>query len=311
MKKIGYVFSDIFLKHKLPHWHPESADRLEAINKTLREADLLSKLTMISPRPAEEEELMLVHTKAHIEKIKTFGPGYIDQDTYISEGSHEAALHAAGAVIRAVEMCAEGSIHGAFCAVRPPGHHAESDRAMGFCLFNNIAIAARCGQTMGFKKIFITDFDVHHGNGTQHTFQDDDSVFYFSTHQNPFYPGTGQHNESGTGKGRGFTMNLPLEAGVGDDDFIRIYNQILPAAVKDFNPDLILVSAGYDLHMNDPLARMNVSDAGIKGIIKGILSAAWSSNNTPVVFTLEGGYNLHHLAQSVKITIESMLNFPD
>ncbi|MBN2655105.1 MAG: histone deacetylase [Nitrospirae bacterium] len=309
MKKIGYAYSDIFLRHQLPQRHPESSERLEAINKIIHSSDLITKLVTIKPRPAEEGQLSLVHTEAYIDQIKTSEPGYIDQDTYLSDGSYEAALYAAGAVIRAVEMCASKTIDGAFCAVRPPGHHAESDRAMGFCLFNNIAIAARCGQKIGFKKVFIVDFDVHHGNGTQNTFLDNDTVFYFSTHQHPFYPGSGNENETGIGKGKGFTKNIPLKEGTEDNEYIKIYNEKLPEIVKDFNPDLMLVSAGYDLHINDPLARMNVSDDGIRGIVEGILSAAWADNKIPVVFTLEGGYNLRHLAHSVKITIESMLNF--
>ncbi|MCE5312282.1 MAG: histone deacetylase [Nitrospiraceae bacterium] len=311
MKKTGYAYSDIFLKHETPQWHPESAQRLTAINNLLNNSGIMQKLVMIEPRRASEEEVGLVHTAEYIQKVENFGSGYIDLDTYMSEGSAEAAFYAAGALINAVESCASGTVNSAFCAVRPPGHHAESSRAAGFCIFNNIAIAARAAQGRGFKKIFIADFDVHHGNGTQMIFDHDDSVYYFSTHQSPLYPGTGSAEESGSGKGYGFSRNIPLKAGTEDAEFIEIYNTALPESVNAFQPDMMLVSAGYDLHINDPIGGMNVSDVGVKGIVDGILSAAWSGRKIPVIFALEGGYNLRHLAYSVKTTIECMLNFPD
>jgi acetoin utilization deacetylase AcuC-like enzyme len=207
-------------------------------------------------------------------------------------------------VIQAVEKCRKGEIQSAFCAVRPPGHHAESNRAMGFCIFNNIAAGARHAQKIGYKKVFIIDFDVHHGNGTQHIFEADDTVFYFSTHQYPHYPGTGRDSEKGIGKGEGYTYNVPMPGGSGNKEYLYVYQDILPDLVNRFKPDIILVSSGYDIHNNDPLSDIRISDEGIRGIVNSILSC--SSN--PFVFALEGGYNLTALGESVRITVEEMLN---
>jgi acetoin utilization deacetylase AcuC-like enzyme len=187
---------------------------------------------------------MRVHTREYIEKIKTFGSGELDPDTYVSEGTLDAALHAAGAVMEAVERCKKGEIDRAFCAIRPPGHHAEADRGMGFCIFNNVAIGARYARTIGYDRVFIVDFDAHHGNGTQHIFEEDDSVFYFSTHQHPYYPDTGKDMERGKGKGAGFTYNVPIPAGSGNKDYLMVYQDILPGLLHRFRPDVVLVSPG-------------------------------------------------------------------
>ena len=184
MKKVGYLYDDIFLLHEMPAGHPESKARLIAINETLKQSDTWDKLLHISPRKAGLQDILAVHSRSYVEKIMDF-TGYYDPDTYISEKSVEAALFAAGAVIEAIEGCRTGRIERAFCAVRPPGHHAEANRAMGFCIFNNVAVGARFAQKAGYRKVFIIDFDVHHGNGTQHIFEEDDTVFYFSTHQYP------------------------------------------------------------------------------------------------------------------------------
>ncbi len=300
--KVGFVYDDIFLKHDTPQWHPECKERLISIVKALRDSVLWDKLVHIRPRKAGFDEVELVHHTDYVEKIRNFGQGYIDPDTYISGGSLEAALFAVGAVIEAVDRCRKGEINRAFCAVRPPGHHAEADRAMGFCIFNNVAVGARYAQKIGYKKVFIVDFDVHHGNGTQHIFERDDSVFYFSTHQYPFYPGTGSDSECGKGKGEGFTYNIPMRSGSGDKDYFQIYNDILPGVLKSFHPDIILVSAGYDIHGEDPLAAIRVSGEGIRSIVRGILSFS-----APAVFALEGGYDLSALAESVLITLEEIM----
>ena len=308
MKKVGFVYDDIFLKHEMPAGHPESPERLVKILDTLKNSDVWNKLVLLKPRRAGEEDILKVHTKEYFDTVKTF-TGYYDPDTYISDNSFEAAMFAAGAVIEAIDRCKKGEIERAFCAVRPPGHHAEADRAMGFCIFNNIAIGARYAQKIGYKKVFIIDFDVHHGNGTQHIFEEDDSVFYFSSHQYPHYPGTGRDYERGRGKGEGYTYNLPMEYGSGDKDYSYAYRDILPGLIKNFRPDIILVSAGYDIHADDPLSGINVTDEGMRSIVRGILLRSTKAYlpSLPYVFSLEGGYNLHALCQSILATITELL----
>jgi acetoin utilization deacetylase AcuC-like enzyme len=308
MKKVGFVYDDIFLKHEMPAGHPESPNRLIKILDTLKTSDIWSKIIHIKPRHAEDKDILRVHSGEYFQNVKTF-TGYYDLDTYISGNSFEAAMYAAGAVIEAVDKCNKNEIERAFCSIRPPGHHAEKDRAMGFCIFNNIAIGARYAQTIGYKKVFIIDFDVHHGNGTQHIFEEDNSVFYFSTHQYPHYPGTGEKYEKGKGKGEGFTYNIPLQYGSGDKDYIFAYQSILPDLVEKFVPDIILVSSGYDIHKEDPLSGIKVSNEGIQEIIKGILLCTTVTRrlSLPFVFALEGGYNLRALSESVLLTIAGML----
>jgi acetoin utilization deacetylase AcuC-like enzyme len=303
MHRVGFIYDDIFLKHETPQWHPETKERLTYILNALKSSDLWNKLIHIKPRKATYEYIALAHTNSYIEKIKNFGVGYLDGDTYMSKDSLEASLYAAGAVIEAVDRCKNREIERAFCAVRPPGHHAEADRAMGFCIFNNVAIGAKYAQKIGYKKVFIIDFDVHHGNGTQHIFEEDDTVFYFSTHQYPHYPGTGKESERGTRKGEGYTYNVTMRAGSGDKDYLHIYHDILPGLVQNFDPDIILVSAGYDIRIEDPLSSIRISNEGIRGIAQNILT----STDKPVIFTLEGGYDLDALGESVKITIEEMI----
>jgi acetoin utilization deacetylase AcuC-like enzyme len=305
MKSVGFIYDDIFLRHEMPSGHPESKDRLIAINQTLKRSVIWGKLLHMRPRKADSPDILAVHTNSYVEKVMKFG-GYYDPDTYISDNSVEAALFAAGAVIEAIEGCRTGSIERAFCAVRPPGHHAEANSAMGFCIFNNVAVGARYAQKTGYGKAFIVDFDVHHGNGTQHIFEEDDTVFYFSTHQYPHYPGTGSDSERGKGKGYGYTYNMPMHHGAGDKDYFTAFQDILPGLVKKFDPDIILVSAGYDLHAADPLAGLRVTNEGIRNIVRGTLS---SKKNIPYIFCLEGGYNLKSLSESVLITLEELLAF--
>lgn len=303
MKKVGFIYDDIFLKHAAPDRHPESKERLIQIVRTLKESGLWEKIVHIEPRPAVYEDIALVHDHDYIKRIEHFGTGYLDSDTYMSEDSLKAALYAAGAVTEAVERCRRGEIERAFCAVRPPGHHAESDRAMGFCIFNNVAIGARYALKKGYQKVFIVDFDVHHGNGTQHIFEQDDTVFYFSTHEYPHYPGTGKSSERGIGRGVNYTHNVPMSSGSGDKEYLTVYQNILPPLVKNFEPNIVFVSAGYDIHKNDPLSGIRISDEGIRKIIRNVLSCS----SAAYIFALEGGYNLSALGESVRITIEEML----
>ncbi|HDY72238.1 MAG TPA: histone deacetylase [Nitrospirae bacterium] len=304
MKKVGFLYSDVYLSHRTPQGHPESPERLRAIVEGINRSELAGLLLPIPPEKASFEDIERVHTHEYIERIKGAGPGYLDPDTYLSEGTLEASLLAAGAVIKAVDACREGVVERAFCAVRPPGHHAEAGRAMGFCIFNNVASGARYAQGIGYRRVFIVDFDVHHGNGTEHIFYEDDSVFYFSTHQYPHYPGTGGENERGSAKGEGFTYNIPMPYGSGDEEYRHAYGETLHELVSSFSPDIILVSAGYDLHARDPLAGIMVTDGGIRDIVRGILT---SGKDVPYVFVLEGGYDLTALSGSVIITLDEML----
>lgn len=303
MNKVGFLYDDVFLRHEPPSWHPDSPDRLVNIIVTLKAAGLWDRLALVRPRAATEDELARVHTREHIGRMRDHGTGEVEQDTYLSAGSYDAARHAAGAVIEAVERCRRSGLRRAFCAVRPPGHHAEAGAAMGFCLFNNVAVGAAHARAVGYERVFIIDFDAHHGNGTQHIFEEDGSVFYFSTHQHPYYPDTGKDMERGRGAGEGATYNVPILAGSGNKDYLAVYQDILPGVVHRFAPDLVLVSAGYDIHANDPHANIRVTHEGIHAMVRSILTCT----DAPVIFVLEGGYDHASLCDSVKITIEEML----
>ncbi len=304
MIKVGYIYDPIYLKHDTGEGHPESPERVKSIDIFL--SSIKDKLIQIKPRKATAKEISLVHDTYYPQEIMDLcsaGGTYLDPDTRCSIFSYEAATYAVGAGLEAVDKIKEGKVERVFANVRPPGHHAEYSKAMGFCIFNNIAIAARYAQQKGFQKVFIVDFDAHHGNGTQKAFYEDDTVFYFSTHQYPFYPGTGSVEEKGAGKGLGFTYNVPLPAGTGDETYEDVYSMMLPDLVYHFKPDIIMVSAGYDLHKDDPLTNLQVSTEGIGKIVEYILKTA----DVPFLFMLEGGYNLTALGESAKLTVEKML----
>ncbi|RMD47296.1 MAG: histone deacetylase [Aquificota bacterium] len=304
MIKVGYIYDPIYLKHDTGEGHPESPERVKSIDIFL--SSIKDKLIHIKPRKATAKEISLVHDTYYPQEIMDLcsaGGTYLDPDTRCSVFSYEAATYAVGAGLEAVDKIKEGKVERVFANIRPPGHHAEYSKAMGFCIFNNIAIAARYAQQKGFEKVFIVDFDAHHGNGTQKAFYEDDTVFYFSTHQYPFYPGTGAAEEKGAGKGIGFTYNVPLPAGTGDETYEDVYSMMLPDLVYHFKPDIIMVSAGYDLHKDDPLTNLQVSTEGIGKIVEYILKTA----NVPFLFMLEGGYNLTALGESAKLTVEKML----
>ncbi len=303
MSSVGFIYDPIFLEHDTGARHPENAGRLRAILAAIE--PLRERLLFLEPKPAPLDVLALVHSSFHIEFIeeKSLEEEAIDGDTQVSSNSFEAALMAVGAGVEAVDRIYSGEIKSAFCAVRPPGHHATSTQAMGFCLFNNVAITARYAQSMGYEKVMIIDFDVHHGNGTQEIFYEDSTVFYFSTHEYPAYPGSGAADERGGGEGEGFTHNFPLRAFSADDDILPIYEEELLLDVESFNPDVILVSAGYDLHVADPLAQLQVTTEGIKRIVEAITQ----SSEVPKIFMLEGGYNLKALGESVAETLKVMM----
>ena len=305
----AYVYDPIYLEHDLPS-HPESARRLRHILRTLEHEGLLGRLGSLDPRPATAEELQRVHTVAHIERVQRVaeaGGGYLDPDTYVAPRSFDAALMAAGGLVRAVEAVLAGEVANAFALVRPPGHHATATQAMGFCLFNNVAVAARAALAAGqVERVFIADFDVHHGNGTQDTFAADPAVFYCSTHQYPHYPGTGHWREMGTGEGKGTVLNVPLPAGVGDAGYAQVLAELVWPLAERFRPDLILVSAGYDAHWCDPLAQMNLSLAGYAGLGRELVHMADQLCEGRIVFTLEGGYELDVLAYGVLNAFRAM-----
>jgi acetoin utilization deacetylase AcuC-like enzyme len=312
--KTAYVYHPIYLEHNQPS-HPENARRLERILNVLEEKGVLERLTLLEPRPATEEELLQVHTARHIESVRQVaerGGGHMDADTYVSPRSFEAAKMAAGGLIRAVEAVLAGDATNAFALIRPPGHHATPSRAMGFCLFNNVAIAARTALAMdGVGRVFLADFDVHHGNGTQDIFADDPDVFYFSTHQYPYYPGTGATHEIGHGAGEGSVLNVPLPVGVGDRGYTKIFRELVWPLTKRFDPDLILVSAGYDGHWDDPLASMNLSVSGYATLERELIEMADQLCDGRAVFTLEGGYHLNALAYGVLNAFYALLGEDD
>ncbi|MDM5270727.1 histone deacetylase [Sulfurovum sp. zt1-1] len=301
--RVAYITDEIYLRHKTGAMHPESPDRLIAIDNALEE--IKDELITVEPISVSEKIIELVHTPELVEKVKEASANEmaIDSDTVCSIDSFLAAKKAVGAGVVAVDGVKDGKFVRAFCSVRPPGHHATPTEAMGFCLFNNIAITARYAQSVGYKKVMIIDFDVHHGNGTQETFWEDDTVFYFSSHQAFSYPGTGAESHTGEGKGKGYTANFLMMPESGDEVLLDIYQNDLPPLVKKFQPDIILVSAGYDLHESDPLASLNITTNGIRKMVRTILSL----RNVPYIFFLEGGYQLDALGENVRVTVEEML----
>ncbi len=302
--KTAYITDDIYLEHDTGMGHPESKERLIAINRAV--SPLKEQLIQKAPIRVSETLLEQIHTPEHIQSIleaSEYGSP-IDSDTICSAASYDAAVSAVGAGIVAVDGVKTGEFARAFCAVRPPGHHARPAQAMGFCLFNNIAITARYAQSVGYEKVMIIDFDVHHGNGTQDAFYADDTVFYFSSHQAFAYPGTGMEKEKGIGSGEGYTANFLMMPDGGDEEVLDIYGSDLPIYVDRFDPDIILVSAGYDLHESDPLAQLNVTTEGIRKIVRLILNA---KKDIPYIFFLEGGYDVNALGENVRVTLEEML----
>jgi len=298
--RVGLYDHPAFREHDSGPGHPERPERLDAVRRGIREAGLEPRLQILTPRPASREELQAVHTAGHIDRVaSTEGRTYrFDPDTQAGPRSHAAALLAAGSVADAVDRVLAGELDRAFCAVRPPGHHAEAVRAMGFCLFNNIAVAAARALAAGLRRVAVVDFDVHHGNGTQHIFEDDPRVLYVSTHAYPFYPGTGGLGEVGERKGEGFTVNLPLPAAMGDAEYGRIYAEIVEPVVRAFDPEVVLVSAGFDPHRADPLAGMAVTERGFGWIAASCLAGASGAAKGRAIFVLEGGYDLDGIAAS-------------
>jgi len=303
---IGLIYDPVYLEHDTGA-HVENSQRLITTIAHLEETGLKDKLVLLAPRAATTDELVLVHAPEYIARIKKqseMGGGWLDPDTVTSPGSYNAALYAAGGAITALEAVMNRQVNSAFALVRPPGHHATCWQAMGFCLFNNIAVAAKYAlANLDINKILIVDFDVHHGNGTQDTFYADNHVLYFSTHEYPFYPGSGSIDETGARSGEGFTVNVPLLAGWGDDEYQTVFEDILAPIAKRLEPQIIMVSAGYDAHWADSLASMQLSVSGFARLTEIIKTLADMLCKGRMVFVLEGGYHLEALALSVAATL--------
>jgi acetoin utilization deacetylase AcuC-like enzyme len=307
--RVGLYDHPAFREHDAGPGHPERPERLDAVRRGILEAGLEPRLHLLAPRGATRDELRTVHTAGHIDRLAaTDGrTTRFDPDTQAGPHSYAAALLAAGSVVDATDRVLVGEMDRAFCAVRPPGHHAEADRAMGFCLFNNVAVGAARALESGLRRVAIVDFDVHHGNGTQSMFYDDPRVLYVSSHAYPFYPGTGGLDEVGEGKGEGFTVNLPLPGTMGDAEYARIYGEIVEPVVRAFDPELVLVSVGFDPHRDDPLAGMAVTERGFATLAASCLAGASGSAKGRAVFVLEGGYDLDGIAASTAAVMRVLL----
>ena len=302
----GLVYDARFLRHRAPYSHPEHPGRLEAIHTGLARADLLNRCRTIEARNATREELASVHTDRHVRSIEETAHrefSQLDPDTYACRDSAAAAFLAAGGLAEMTAAVLDGRIENGFALLRPPGHHAEADGAMGFCLFNNVAIAARAAQRLGAARILIVDWDVHHGNGTQNTFWEDPGVLYFSTHQFPFYPGTGAIQETGGEGARGRTINVPWPEGMGDAEYVAAFDRVLLPVAKAFGPELVLVSSGFDAARGDLLGQMRVTPEGYAAMTSRLLEAAGGR----VVLALEGGYNLEAITAAACACLQVLL----
>jgi acetoin utilization deacetylase AcuC-like enzyme len=293
------VYSDSYLDHHM-EGHPEKRERLISILSLLREKNVFEKVSLREPNKAREKDILRVHSRAHLEnmrKISKTSP-HIEGDTYYTPETFETSLLAAGGVL----TCIDENTNRGFALVRPPGHHATTNASMGFCIFNNVAVGAAYSRSIGYKKVAILDFDLHHGNGTQEIFYAQD-ILYISLHQWPHYPGTGSIEEMGTGDGEGFNINLPLPAGVGDKSYGYALNALVYPVLEKFSPDIMLVSAGYDAHYQDPLGGLLLTANAYKEISEKLKALA-----TKIVFSLEGGYNLSALPKCVHSSIKGLFD---
>jgi acetoin utilization deacetylase AcuC-like enzyme len=311
---VGLVDDPLFLEHIPPTAHPETPERLRSILRRLETEEILSRVTRVAPRPARREELLRVHQAAYVDELAAQLPGqsgYLDADTYFSPKTWDAALHAAGGLIELQDRILDGTLDRGLALVRPPGHHAEPDRAMGFCLLSNVALAASAARARGVERVLIYDWDVHHGNGTQEAFYADPSVLFICSHQSPLYPGTGDEDEIGTGPGRGYTVNLPLEPGASDAELLHVVDEVVAPAARAFRPGLVLVSAGFDAHAHDPLAQLQVTTAGFGRMAARMAALADEVSGGRLLLALEGGYALAALAESVSTVLRALLEDAD
>ncbi len=306
----GVVYTPRFKEHRTGDGHAESPARMDAVARALAAPQLAEKTVSLEPRAAEQKEILLVHTERNFDEImETRGQEqtYIDSDTVTSPESADTALLAVGGVLVAVDAVLDGEVPNAFALVRPPGHHAKPDKAMGFCLFNNVAIGAMHAlRNRNLKRVLIVDFDLHHGNGTQKAFYTSPEVLYISTHQWPHYPGTGALEETGRDSGEGFTLNAPMPAGLGDAEYVALFKEIIAPVSREFAPELVLVSAGFDAYYQDPLGSMGLTEQGYAALTREILGIADASCGGRAVFALEGGYHLPGVEKSIVSVLEVM-----
>ena len=311
MKKTGLVYHPDYLKHKTGFSHPESPERLSACLKALKDSQYYEKLHKIDPTPATIDQIAYVHDRDYIQFVKTSCERgmMLDYDTTVSKDSFDVALLAVGGALRAADAVMDGELDNAFCLIRPPGHHARPKQGMGFCLFNNIAITARYLQKeRDVQRILIIDWDLHHGNGTQEIFYGYDSVFYFSIHQYPYYPGTGALDEAGMDDGVGFTLNIPMEPLSSTEDYLNAFEDVLKPEAFEFEPDFVLISAGFDAHEDDPLGRIKLTTEGFGRLTEIVCEIADETCDGRIVSLLEGGYNLKAFSASVVKHIAKLLD---
>lgn len=308
-RTIHVVEDTRFRDHRSPPGHPERPERLVAVSRAIaRHGD---RITHLPPVSVDPEAVLRVHGRSHVDRIQRsvdMAPAHLDADTFVSSDSLAVASLAAGSTVALARAVARGEIETGIAAVRPPGHHAEADRAMGFCLFNNVAIAARALQVEeGLGKLLILDWDVHHGNGTQHSFEADPSVLYLSTHQYPHYPGTGAFGEIGRERGEGTTVNVPMPAGCGDLEYVGVFARVIAPVVRAFAPEMILVSCGFDAHRDDPLASMELGGDGYRDMTRIVRALADDVCGGRLAFVLEGGYAASGLEEGTSAVLEALL----
>ncbi len=310
----AFLYNDIFLAHDTGRGHPERSERLVATMEHLQKQSWYQNLQQIAPVAADLDWIATTHDRdyaARVEKSCLQGATFIDTpDVSVSEESYNVALNAAGGSIKLADSVMSGEAQNGFALMRPPGHHAETSTALGFCMFNNVAVCARyLQQKHGLDKVIILDWDVHHGNGTQHTFEEDPSVLYISTHQYPYYPGTGARSETGKGQGAGATLNCPMHAGASDTDYQAAFTSLIIPKINEFKPDVILLSAGFDAHRDDPLAQINLSTDMYAWMTLRMMELADKHCGGKIISLLEGGYDLNALAVSVAAHVETLGQF--
>ena len=308
--RTGILRHDAFLNHSAAGYHPEQPQRLSAIYRELDDRNLMRQCVSVSTREATREEILRVHTPPYLEKLEKLLPGsrgHLDLDTFFSPGTWKASLLAAGGTIKLVSALVDGDLDNGAAFVRPPGHHATPERSMGFCILNNIALAAQAALHRGVERVAIIDWDLHHGNGTQDAFYDNDKVLYLSTHMFPFFPGTGHYTEIGEGKGTGFNVNLPMPPRSGMAEFSAAFRRILLPILRQFHPQLLLVSCGFDAHVSDPIGALKLETEDFRRLNGWVMEAAEELCDRRLALVLEGGYDLRSLGDVSACLVEDLL----